>query len=203
MKRILFVVITAFALCAGTAHAGVEIGKPAPDISFKDISGKDYSIAGLKGKTIVLEWTNPDCPFVQAFYASGEIQREQQKAIGDAGLVWISVNSSAAGKEGAIDNAAAKKWMIEKNSHATAYVLDPTGAFGKLYGAKTTPHMFVIDKNGIVQYQGAINSIRSLDPADIKKADNYVPDALLALKQGQTPKTPSTQSYGCSVKYAD
>jgi peroxiredoxin len=203
MKKLLSAAFLAFALLTGNAHAAVEIGKPAPDYSFKDVNGKDWSIAKLKGKTIVLEWTNPGCPFVQAFYKSGEMQRQQQKAIGDSNLVWISINSSAQGKEGAIDAQQAKDWMTEQQSHASAYVLDPTGAFGKAYGAKTTPHVFVIDKNGLVQYQGAINSIRSLEPEDIKKADNYVLDTLLALKKGTAPKVTSTQSYGCSVKYAD
>jgi len=203
MKKFLIAAMLAFAFLAPQANAAVEIGKAAPNHTFKDIAGKEHSIAGFKGKTVVLEWTNPGCPFVRKFYGAGEMQRVQSVALKDKNVVWISINSSAEGKEGNLTNDTAKKWIAEQKSNTSAYVLDASGEFGNLYGAKTTPHLFVIDKAGIVQYQGAIDSIKSADSDDIKKADNYVLKALAALKDGSKVEPSSTQPYGCSVKYAD
>ncbi|MDB5478314.1 MAG: alkyl hydroperoxide reductase, partial [Alphaproteobacteria bacterium] len=181
-----------------------QTGKPAPDYSFTDISGTKYNLAQFKGqKTVVLEWTNPGCPFVQKFYKAGEMQRVQQEALKDTQVVWFSINSSAEGKEGFLTEAQAKDFIANNNGHASAYVLDHSGKFGKLYGAKTTPHMFVIAKDGTLAYQGAIDSIKGFDPADIKKADNYVLKTLAALKEGKQPAVTSTEPYGCSVKYGD
>ena len=192
-----------FGLMIGSAHAAVEVGSPAPDFKFKDISGAEHSIAGFKGKTVVLEWTNPGCPFVKKFYNAGEMQRVQSEARKDKNVVWVSVNSSAEGKEGFVTDAEAKKYIADNKAHQTAYVRDPSGEFGKLYGAKTTPHMFVINKDGVVVYQGAIDSIKSFDADDIRKADNYVLKTLTALKDGKKVEPSSTESYGCSVKYKD
>lgn len=202
MKKILSAALIAFSLLTGSAHA-VESGKAAPDYSFTDIDGNSHSIAGFKGKTVILEWTNPGCPFVKKFYDANEMQRIQKNVLKNDQIVWISINSSANGKEGNLDKAAAKKYIAEHKAAPTAYVLDPSGAFGKLYGAKTTPHMFVIDKEGVLVYQGAIDSIKSFDQADITKADNYVLKALEAVKAGKAPATASSEPYGCGVKYAD
>lgn len=203
MKKLFAAAFLAFGLLTGGVVHAAEIGKIAPDYTFTDIEGHSHTISKFKGKTVVLEWTNPGCPFVKKFYNAGEMQRVQKLALADKDVVWISINSSAEGKEGHLDAAGAKKYITDHKTHATAYVLDPTGAFGKLYGAKTTPHMFVIDKDGKLAYQGAIDSIKGFDAADIAKADNYVLKALAALKAGKQPNPASTESYGCSVKYAD
>jgi len=203
MTKFLTAVILAFTLLSGAAYADAQNGKPAPDYSFSDINGAQHSIAALKGKTVVLEWTNPGCPFVQKFYKSGEMQRVQTEARKDPNVVWFSVNSSAPGKEGNMTSDEAKKWEGEMKANPTAYVLDPSGGFGKLYGAKATPTIYIIDKNGNVAYQGAMDSISSPDPADIKKANQYVLPALAALAAGKAPAKTVSKAYGCSVKYAD
>lgn len=190
-----------FGLAAGSASAAVEIGKTAPDYGFTDITGESHSIAGFNGKTVVLEWHNPGCPFVQKFYNAGEMQRVQAEAQKDSDVVWITVNSSAEGKQGYLTKEDAAKLIAEQKAVPTAYVLDYNGEFGKLYGAKTTPHMYVIDKDGNLAYQGAIDSIKSADSDDIAKAKNYVMAALAALKKGEKPATTSTEAYGCGVKY--
>ena len=202
MKKLFTAAFVALALLSGSAHA-VEVGKAAPDYTFKDINGAEHSIAKFKGKTVVLEWTNPGCPFVKKFYNANEMQRLQKQAVADPSVVWISINSSAPGKEGNLNAQEAQKYINDNKAAQTAYVLDPSGAFGKLYGAKTTPHMFVIDKEGTLVYQGAIDSIKGFDPAEIPQATNYIVEALTALKAGKKPATTSSQPYGCSVKYAD
>jgi peroxiredoxin len=203
MKSLFTVLAVAALLFTSVAHADIETGKAAPDYTFKDIAGAEHSIAKFKGKTVILEWTNPGCPFVKKFYDHGDMPKIQEKALANPDTVWISINSSAEGKEGHLTNESAAKWVADNSSKTNAYVLDPTGAFGKLYGAKTTPHMYVINKEGTLVYQGAIDSIKSADAADIAKANNYVLKALDALNAGSTPEVGSTASYGCSVKYAD
>jgi len=203
MKKLLASLVLAFGLISGSAHAVVEVGKTAPNYAFKDIKGNGHSIAGYKGKIVVLEWTNPGCPFVQKFYNGGEMQRVQREALKDTDVVWISINSSAKGKEGYLSRAEASKYLTDHKVASSAYVRDYSGKFGKLYGAKTTPHMFVIGKDGNVVYQGAIDSIKSPDAEDIAKADNYVLKALAALKDGKQPEKTSTEPYGCSVKYGN
>ena len=203
MKKILLAVAMLGFLFTGSANAAVEVGKAAPDFKFTDINGAEHSIAGFKGKTVVLEWTNPGCPFVVKFYKNGDMPKIQTQALADPNVVWISINSSAEGKEGSLTIDEAKKEVADKGFKSTAYVIDKSGEFGKLYGAKTTPHMFVIDKDGNVAYQGAIDSIKSFDTEDIAKADNYVLKALESLAKGEKPAVTSTESYGCSVKYAE
>jgi peroxiredoxin len=204
MKKFLAALTVAAAFAVAPAMAEVTIGQPAPDHTFKDINGVEHSIAGFKGKTIVLEWTNPGCPFVQKFYKGGDMQKFQAETLVDTDVVWIAVNSSADGKEGSFaTDEEAKKAVEAAGFKGTAYVRDPSGAFGKLYGAKTTPHMFVIDTKGNVAYAGAYDSIKSADGADIAKAENYVDSALNALAAGEMPETTSTEPYGCGVKYAD
>ncbi len=184
--------------------APVVVGDKAPDYKFTDIDGKDHTIAGFNGKMVVLEWTNPGCPFVHKYYSKGDMQNLQAASTKTGDVVWVAVNSSGEDKEGYLASSAEfKKQIAKDNSHATYYVRDPKGTFGKLYGAKTTPHMFVIDKTGVIAYQGAIDSIPSPDQADIAKATPYVADALKALRTGSKPMTVNTPSYGCGVKYAD
>lgn len=184
------------------AQAAVENGKPAPDFALTDLAGKTHNLADFKGKIVVLEWNNPDCPFVKKHYEkSGNLPAAQKAATAD-GVIWLMVNSGAAGKQGGDYTAAQLKAYLDKN-HAvpTAYLPDHDGKVGHLYGAKTTPHLYVINADGILVYQGAMDSMRSADPADIAKATNYVNAALSAVKADKPVEKSSTEPYGCSVKY--
>ena len=185
-------------------QAGVEIGKPAPDYTFTDIGGTSHTLSKRKGRIVVLEWTNPGCPFVKKFYSNGDMQRIQREAKKNPDVLWFAINSSGKDKEGYFSSdEEASKDVAARQFAGDAYVRDPEGTFGKLYSAKVTPHMFVIDKEGNVAYAGAIDSIKSTDVADIAKADNYVLKAIEALAEGKKPKVSSTDAYGCGVKYAD
>jgi peroxiredoxin len=201
MKRII-VSLAALAVCLmGTiAQAQVVSGQLAPDFTLTDSNGQAHSLAGFKGKYVVLEWVNHSCPFVVKHYGSGNMQ-SLQKEFTAKDVVWLSINSSAAGKEGAVNGQEANALTKEKGAAPTAVLLDSDGKAGKLYGAKTTPHMFVINPEGILIYQGAIDDKASADPADIAGAKNYVREALTAAMAGQPVAESSTKSYGCSVKY--
>lgn len=201
MKRLIAALGLLLAL-SSPAFADPEIAKPAPSFTVTDaISGQKISLSQFKGHPVVLEWNNFECPFVKKFYSVGAMQKLQEQAAAD-GVIWISVNSSAPGKEGYLADAAAlKPHLAEQKSHAAYYVLDHDGALGHLYGAKTTPHLFVIDKNGVLAYAGAIDDKQSADSADIATAHNYVSAALASLAAGEPIKVSSTRSYGCSVKY--
>ena len=183
-----------------TARAIPAPGQPAPDFSLADAAGKKRSLSEFKGKTVVLEWTNPECPFVKKHYGSGNLPKLQQYAK-DKGVVWLAVDSSAAGKEGYLSPDAAKAAAKKEYANCTDLLLDPDGATGKLYGAKATPHMFVINPEGKLLYAGAIDSIPSADVNDIPRAENYVRVALDEALAGQPVKTTATKAYGCSVKY--
>lgn len=187
---------------ASSALAAVTVGEPAPTFSGVDvISGKPISNDNLKGKTVVLEWNQFGCPFVHKFYSVGAMQQLQAKAVKD-GVVWVSINSSAEGKEGYLRDAKEAKAAIAKHkSNASHYLLDHDGSIGHAYGAKTTPHIFIIDANGTLVYQGAIDSKPTADTADIATATNYVNETLMALKDGKPVKTSATRPYGCFVKY--
>jgi len=200
LKKFLGTVMLA-ALAAMPAVAA-EVGQPAPAFDVKDINGKDETLEQYKGKIVVLEWTNPDCPFVRKHYGSGNMQQLQKYALGK-GVVWLTINSGAPGKEGALDEAAAKAKISETGAQDTAYILDPKGTLGRLYGAKATPNMYVIDTEGKLAYEGAIDDKPTPDPDDIKGADNYVKDAIDSLLAGKQLAVAQTRAYGCSVKYAD
>ena len=187
-------------LSASVAFAAPEIGKVAPNFTTKDTNGKEITLSALKGKTVVLEWTNPGCPFVKKFYSGGDIQK-LQAAYTAKDVTWIRINSSAEGKEGHQTADSANTLAKEQKASATHTVLDADGKIGHLYEAKTTPHMFVVNKEGNLAYMGAIDSIRTADSADIAKAENYVVSALDSLLAGQEVKIPTTQPYGCGVKY--
>lgn len=180
--------------------AAVNNGDEAPTFSLKAEDGKFYGLDKFQGKTIVLEWLNHGCPFVRKHYDSGNMQSLQQKYT-DQGIVWLSIVSSAKGKQGHVDASGAFREKQEYSSKASHILLDPTGEVGQKYGAKTTPHMFVIDEQGKVIYQGAIDSIASADKDDITKAENYVSLALDAKIANQEIKIADTKAYGCSVKY--
>ncbi len=185
---------------APTAKA--EVGKQAPDFTGTDTKGVQHKLSDFKGKTVVLEWTNPGCPFVVKHYDSNNMQSLQKAAVAD-GVIWLSVASSATDKEGYLNAADSEKYMTEKASAPSARLLDPTGEIGHLYDAKTTPHMYVIDKDGILVYAGAIDSNDSFKPETIQGATNYVTEALKALKEGKPVEVASTKPYGCGVKYAN
>jgi peroxiredoxin len=208
MKRIhqtlwaLALVVLAF---GGTAYAAA-VGQPAPGFSATDTKGKAHKLSELTGKFVVLEWHNPECPFVKSQY-QGKMQKLQKKWTAK-GVKWFSIISSAPGKEGSVNAEEADGDVQLNESHPSATILDPSGKLGHLYGAKTTPHMFVIDPKGILIYNGAIDN----DPLDNNVSDktqdgsqyvNYVDEALTESQAGQKVATPSTAPYGCGVKYAD
>lgn len=184
---------TAF-LGAGTAVAQAVVGQPAPAFTGTDAAGKPLSLADFKGKYVVLEWTNPECPFVKKHYDSGNMPATQKEATAK-GAAWVSIQTGAAEGKGL------QAWQKSKSAVPTATVLDPDGKIGRAYRASTTPHMFVIDPQGTVIYAGAIDSKASANPADINGATNYVTQALNEATAGKPVSKPTTQSYGCSVKY--
>jgi hypothetical protein len=187
----------AFAL---PASAGVAVGEAAPDFSVTDSNGKTQTLAQYKGKTVVLEWNNPECPFVRKHYSSGNMQKQQADAVADD-VVWLTINSGANGKQGHLDGAGANAFVAQYHATPTAYLLDPDGKVGKLYGARTTPHMYVIDASGTLRYMGGIDSIASTDKEDLAKATQFVPQVLTELKAGKAVSVTTSQPYGCSVKY--
>lgn len=199
MLRFLFAALLMLS-SVSAAFAAPEAGNPAPDFTAADASGKTVKLSDYKGRVVVLEWHNPECPFVKKHYGSGNMQKLQSYAQGQQ-AVWITVNSGAPGKQGAMTPAEAKAFVEKHKLAIDHYIADPEGKIGKLYDAKTTPHMFVIDKDGNVAYMGAIDDRPSADPKDIAAATNYVRAALDALKSGTPLVMTSTQSYGCSVKY--
>jgi peroxiredoxin len=202
-RQLAFAVVVLAAATVGTsgaARANVEINKPAPDFSLPAASGKTHSLAEFEGKVVVLEWTNPDCPFVKKHYGSDNMQALQRKYTAQ-GVVWLSINSSAPGKQGHCTPEKAAKLTIETEAAPTAVLLDSDGMVGKLYGARTTPHMFVIDGKGDLVYNGAIDDKPTADSADVKGAKNLVAAALDAVLAGKMPEVQATQPYGCSVKY--
>lgn len=176
------------------------VGEPAPDFTLTDISGQTRSLSEFTGQFVVLEWFNHDCPFVRKHYGSGNTQRLQQ-AYTDKGVVWLSINSSAPGKQGSLTPHQAAQLTQEKQAVPTAVFLDERGEVGRLYGAKTTPHLFVINPAGVLIYAGAMDDRPSTDPADVDGAHNYVAAALDAALAGQPVAVAATQPYGCSVKY--
>jgi hypothetical protein len=178
----------------------LQIGRPAPAFTATDSKGSSLSLSQYRGKTVVLEWTNAECPYTRKHYTSGNMQGIQTLAQKD-GVIWLTVISSAPGKQGYVNGPAADALTQSRGAVPTAVVLDPSGAVGRLYGAKTTPHMFVIDKNGALQYMGGIDSIATADVSDIAKAEPYLREAMLDVVQGRPVAHPVTKPYGCSVKY--
>lgn len=176
------------------------VGKPAPDFTATDHLGVSHTLSQYKGKNVVLEWTNYGCPFVRKWYDEQDMQKLQAQAKAE-GIVWLSIISSAEGKQGYLSAADAPAAVTNEQVNSAAVLLDPTGKIGNLYGAKTTPHMFVVDAEGTLRYAGAIDSIPSFKQTDIGKGENYVMNALAEIKAGKPVTTAETASYGCSVKY--
>jgi peroxiredoxin len=176
------------------------VGSKAPDFSTADSKGKTQSLAEYKGKFVVLEWFNPECPFVKKHYGSGNMQKLQQEYTGK-GVVWLTIDSSAPGTDGNISAEQAENIVSGWKGHQTAMLLDPDGKVGRAYGAKNTPQMFVINPDGKVVYEGAIDSKSTPNPADIPLSTNYVKQALDEALAGKPVSTANTRPYGCSVKY--
>lgn len=189
----------ALSLCAASVASAAEVGKPAPAFTLTDVNGKSHNLADFKGKYVVLEWFNHSCPFVVKHYDSKNMQNLQEKYTAKD-VIWLSINSTNPEHENYTDAAKAKELNAQKGGNATAVLLDPDGRVGKAYDAKTTPHMFVIDPQGTLVYNGAIDdkSGKDMDAS----AKNYVSAALDAALAGQAVPEPRTKPYGCSVKYA-
>jgi peroxiredoxin len=185
---------------AATASAKPELGKPAPAFTGVDADGKTWTLADLRGKIVVLEWTNDGCPFVKKHYTTGNMQSLQKAATAD-GVVWLSVISSAEGTQGYVKGPEANRLTKERDAAPSAVILDPNGDIGKAYDAQTTPHMYIVGKDGTLLYMGAIDDNPSSDPATVKGARNYVSLALAEIKEGKPVSNPVTRAYGCSVKY--
>lgn len=200
MKKLALFAVAAALLAVPFVRSEATVGKAAPEFTLTDTNGKSHALSSFKGKWVVLEWNNPDCPFVVKHYDSKNMQKLQKEATGK-GVVWLTINSGAAGKEGVYSAADINKKWTEKQAASTAYLLDGDGKVGKLYGAKTTPHMFVINPKGEIVYAGAIDSIKSAKQDDVPKATNYVKAALEEGMAGKPITTATSQPYGCSVKY--
>lgn len=182
--------------------ADPAINQPAPNFTAKAADGSTVDLASFKGKTVVLEWTNHQCPFVIKHYdQSKNIPKLQKEATAD-GVVWLQIVSSAPGEQGFVDGPTAIKANEYREAAPTKTLLDPEGKLGHLYGAKTTPHIFIVNAKGELVYKGGIDSIKSTKAEDIPQATNYVREALSAIKAGQKVPNPVTAPYGCSVKYA-
>jgi AhpC/TSA family protein len=196
----LMALMMAAAAVPATARAAAVVGQTAPDFTLADSNGAKHRLSDLKGKVVVLEWVNFECPFVGKHYGSGNMQK-LQKAYTGKGVVWLSVNSSAEGKQGYYAPDKVNALMKEKGASPTAYLIDTDGTVGRAYGAKTTPHMFVVDPKGAVVYAGGIDDTPSTDLADIATAKNFVRAALDEALAGKPVTTASSAPYGCSVKY--
>lgn len=179
---------------------GPRVGMPAPDFVGTDSYGKTVTLSELRGRTVVLEWSNHGCPFVGKHYRSGNMQALQKEAVGQ-GVVWLTILSSAPGTQGNVTAAEANELTRSRGASPTAVILDPSGTIGRAYDARTTPHMFVIDKTGTLVYMGGIDDKPTTDVADIATAKNYVRLALGAVAAGKPVQEAVTRPYGCSVKY--
>jgi peroxiredoxin len=200
-KKLFAVVQAAVLLAAACAEAkGPAVGKPAPGFTLTDVEGEKHSLGDYKGNYVVLEWVNHGCPFVKKHYNSGNMQALQKETT-EKDVVWLSIASSAEGKQGHYTPQEWKKVNEEKKSAASAVLLDADGKVGKLYGAKTTPHMYVIDPQGVLIYKGAIDDKPTTDAEDVPGARNYVRAALEESMAGKPISEPVTEAYGCSVKY--
>ncbi|HEX5639568.1 MAG TPA: redoxin domain-containing protein [Burkholderiaceae bacterium] len=193
-------IVAAVAAISSSAWAAPVPGQPAPAFRGVDVHGKPVTLADFRGKTVVLEWNNPNCPFVQKHYTSGNMQALQQKNTA-AGVVWLAVNSTTESHSDYMVPAQLAAWFGEQKAAPTAIVMDPKGEIGRAYGAKVTPHMYVIDPKGTLVYAGAIDDKRSANPADVKTATNHVTAALGQLASGKAVTTAATTAYGCTIKY--
>lgn len=200
MNALLLALAVAMSAASSVSAAGIDTGLPAPDFTLPAQNGKSVKLSKQKGSWVVLEWFNPGCPFVKKHYGSKNMQGLQKKYAAK-GVKWFSIDSSAPGKEGHLTAKEAAETLKSLEMGSTALLLDPKGDVGRLYGAKTTPHMFVIDPKGVLVFMGGIDDTPSTDPADIAKARNHVSAALDEAMAGKKVSVPTTKPYGCSVKY--
>ncbi len=200
IRKIQATFLATFFVATSAALASPEIGAPAPDFTLTSSVGNEHSLSDFKGKFVVLEWINYDCPFVVKHYTNGDMQALQTK-YRDQDVVWLSISSSKPGSQGHFDADGINARMEKEKANPTAYLIDEPGEVGKAYGARTTPHMFIIDPEGNLIYKGGIDDNRSANPDDVKTANNFVVEALTAAMAGEAVPNPVTQEYGCSVKY--
>ncbi|MEM1058734.1 MAG: redoxin domain-containing protein [Verrucomicrobiota bacterium] len=198
--HIVLTTIAAIFVGATMGNAQVKTGEKAPNFTLKDTAGQSHSLSDFAGKTVILEWTNAECPFVKKFYDNGDMQKMQAQMTND-GAVWLQIVSSAEGKQGFVTPEQGQKLRADKDMKSTAMLLDPTGKVGKMYAAKTTPHMYVINDEGVLVYQGAIDDKASANAADVAGANNYVLAAYEAVTEGKEVADATTKPYGCGVKY--
>jgi peroxiredoxin len=199
MKSLLFA--TTLALIAGPALAAATVGQAAPNFTAVDASGRTVTLADFRGRHVVLEWVNPGCPYVRRHYDSANMQGTQREAT-SRGVVWLAVNSTAQDSGDYLTPAAMTQWMQAQKAAATATLMDADGQVGRAYGARTTPHMFIVDPAGTLVYAGAIDDQPRASLADTPKANNHVKVALAESLAGKAVGTPTTRAYGCSVKYS-
>ncbi|PYK37615.1 MAG: thioredoxin family protein [Verrucomicrobia bacterium] len=196
-------ILTILASLATTTLLALDsppVGSAAPDFSLTDAKGQTHSLSQYKGKYVVLEWFNPECPFVKKHYGSGNMQKLQEEYTGK-GVVWLTIDSNAPGSEGNMTPEQAEKVTTAWKTHQTALLLDPKGKAGRAYGAKNTPNMVVISPEGKIAYEGAIDSKATPNPADIPSSTNYVKVALDESLAGKPVTTANTRPYGCGIKY--
>lgn len=185
---------------AAAVQAAPSVGQPAPDFTLRDAAGKPVKLSDFRGKHVVLEWTNPGCPYVRKHYNSGNMPATQQDAVAK-GVVWLSINSTEKGSYDYLEPAKLVAWKKERKAAPTAVLMDEEGTAGKAFGARTTPHMYIVNPKGTLVYAGGIDSIPSSDPDDIKKAVNYVKQGLGEALAGKPISQATTRPYGCSIKY--
>ena len=198
-RTLLLCAVGALAFAASVSAKPV-IGDAAPAFSLAGADGREHALADYRGRIVVLEWHNPECPFVKKHYAAGNLPRQQADALA-SGAVWLTINSAAPGKQGELDAANANAWLASQQARPRAYLFDRDGSVGRAYAAKTTPHLYVIDREGMLRYAGGIDSIASADADDIAAAVQYVPQVLAELAAGKAVSVPTSEPYGCSVKY--
>jgi hypothetical protein len=205
MQRRLFAISSVTAAILTTtqrawAQQPATVGQAAPNFSAKDVNGKTVSLADFKGKTVVLEWVNPGCPYVRKHYNGGNMQSTQQDAL-SKNMVWLAINSTETGHPDYLPPVKLAAWMKEQKSAATHTLMDEDGKIGKAYAARTTPHMYIINPQGLLVYAGGIDSIPSASASDIPKATNYAKVSMAEIASGKTLSNSITRPYGCSVKY--
>jgi hypothetical protein len=194
--------LTGLAVGTSPAWAATVVGQRAPDFTLADANGRSVSLSDFRGRTVVLEWNNPECPFVRKHYGSGNMQRTQAAAARD-GVVWLTINSGAPGNQGHMNAAEARTFLSSSGARPTAYLLDPGGNVGRAYAARTTPHMYVINGAGALVYAGGIDDRPTANPADIEGARNHVLAALSEIRAGRAVSVATSRPYGCNVKYAE
>ncbi len=199
-RRTLLASAAALAATPALPARAATAGQPAPDFSLPDTSGKTVRLSDHRGKFVVLEWTNPGCPFVRKHYDSGNMG-VTQKAARDQGVVWLSINSTETASSDYLEPARLAAWLKERHGVASAVLMDEDGSVGRRYDARTTPHMYIVDPQGMVVYAGGIDSIASARVADIEKATNHIKAALADIAAQRPIAQPVTRPYGCSIKY--